>query len=134
VSRFPASPAAAKAKLGLIRIDIEKKDFAAAQGRAKEMATTRTDEIGAEAQYLSGAAYAGAKDWKNAITALLRVKYVFPTYDHWVAKSYVSLGDAYLATQDIRHAKAAYQSALKFKQETAVVEDAQQRLTSLEKP
>jgi len=134
ISKFPSSTAAVKGKLGLVRIELADGKFPAANEQATEIATTRTDEFGAEAQYLSGVAYSGAKDWKNAITALLRVTYVFPTYDRWVAKSYVALGDAYIATQESLKAKSAYQNAMKFKQETEVAEAARKRLESLLKP
>ncbi len=133
ISRFSSSVAADKAKLGIIRIDIQNGDFETAQKQTQVVATARTDEIGAEAQYLSGIVYSSAKDWKNALTALLRVKYVFPSYEHWVAKSYVAMGDVYVATQDSRKAKEAFQNALKFKRETDVVAEAQQRLKKLEK-
>jgi tol-pal system protein YbgF len=131
ISQFPTSTAAMKGKLGLVRIDIANKDYTIALDLAKEIATGRTDEFGAEAQYLSGIALSSEKDWKGAITALLRVKYVYPSYDQWVAKSYVALGDAYLATQDSRQAKIAYQNALKFKWETETVAEARKRLENL---
>jgi outer membrane protein assembly factor BamD (BamD/ComL family) len=133
ISQFPSSNVAVKGKLGLVRIDIESKNYSAAQDRAKDVAAARTDEFGAEAQYLSGLAYCGAKDWKNAIIALLQVSNVFPSYDQWVAKSYVALGDAYVATEDPRNAKSAYQNALKFKRETETAAEAQKRLERLQK-
>jgi tol-pal system protein YbgF len=133
ISQFPSSNVAVKGKLGLVRIDIENKNYSVAQDRAKDVAAARTDEFGAEAQYLSGLAYSGAKDWKNAITALLRVINVFPSHDQWVAKTYVALGDAYVATEDPSNAKSAYQNALKFKQETETAAEAQKRLEKLQK-
>lgn len=131
ISRFPSSTAAIRGKLGLVQIDIEDRKYSSAEQRAKEIATTRTDEFGAQAQYLSGIASASAKDWNNAVTALLRVKYVFPSYDRWVAKSFVALGDAYRATHDSRKAKSAYESALKYKQEPETVAEARKRLGDL---
>ncbi len=131
ISKFPSSTAAIKGRLGMVRIDIANNDYPTAEDRAKEIAMTRTDEFGAEAQYLLGIAFSSAKDLKNAATALLRVKYVFPSYDRWVAKSYVALGDVYVATQDSRRAKTSYQNALKFKQETETVAEARKRLESL---
>ncbi len=131
IADFPATTAATQAKLGLVRISIANKDYVSAEERANSVATSRTDEFGAEAQYLVGMAYAGGKEWKNAITALLRVKYVFPTYDRWVAKSYVALGDAYKATHDSKKARSAYESALQYKLETETVAEARKRLGSL---
>ncbi|HTP12500.1 MAG TPA: tetratricopeptide repeat protein, partial [Bacteroidota bacterium] len=132
LNRYPSSTAADKARLGLVRIDIAEGNFETAQKQAQDIATAHTDEIGAEAQYLSGVAYASAKDWKNALTALMRVKYVFPSYEHWVAKSCVATGDAYVSSGDTRKAKEAFRSALKFKQETDVVAEAEKRLKQLE--
>jgi TolA-binding protein len=134
VSQFPSTTGAVKGKLGLIKIDLANSNYASAQRNAQDLVTSRTDEFGAEAQYLSGVAYSGTKDWKNAITALLRVKYVFPTHDRWVAKSYIALGDAYAATQDPGRARSAYQNALKFKKETETVSEANKRLERMQKP
>ncbi len=133
ISQFPATIGAVKGRLGLIRIDLADRNYQSAQVRAQEMATSRTDEFGAEAQYLLGLAFSGAKDWKTAITALMKVKYVFPTYDRWVAKSYVALGDAYIAIQDPIRAKSAFDDALKFKKETETASEARKRLERMSK-
>ena len=132
ISQFPSSTAAIRSKLGIVRIEIAEKEYAAAGDHAKQIATSRTDEFGAEAQYLSGVAFSDAGDWKNAETALLRVKYVFPSYDHWVAQSYVALDDVYHAMKDARRAKTAYQNALKFKDETEIVAQAKLGLEKLQ--
>jgi TolA-binding protein len=133
IAQFPSSEAADKGRIGLVRVHIAEKAYISAQRMAQSIATARVDEVGAEAQYLAGVAYADAKDWSSAVTAFLRVKYVFPAYEQWLAKAYLGLGSAYEATKDIRLAKDAYQSVIRFKRETETVGEAEKRLKELEK-
>ena len=51
------------------------------------------------------------------ITALLRVKYVFPSYERWVGRACLGLGDAYEQTKDVRRARESYLTVLKLKTE-----------------
>lgn len=132
ITQYPSTMVALRAELGLVRIALETKDYAGAQEKAKRVATSRTDEFGAEAQYLAGVALSGAKDWKNAETALLRVKYVFPSYDRWVAKAYVALGEVYEGMKDSRRARTAYEDAMKYKSETETSTEARKRLEQLQ--
>ena len=100
---------------------------------AEKVASSRKDELGAEAQYIVGASLAGKKDWTNVITALLRVKYVFPSYDRWVGRAYLGLGDAYEQMKDLRKARESYRAALKLNTDKSVIEEAQRRLKRMEK-
>jgi tetratricopeptide (TPR) repeat protein len=98
----------------------------------QKVATSRVDEVGAEAQYLSGAAYAENKEWQNAITAFLRVRYVFPGQEEWLSRAYLGLGQAYEELKDPQKAKEAYQNALKLQKEGDVAIEASRRLKALE--
>jgi TolA-binding protein len=97
------------------------------------VATTRNDAIGAEAQYLLATIFAERKDWNNAVTAYLRVRYVFPSYEEWVTKAYLGLGIAYENLNDLRKAKEAYQNVLRLKKDEPSVVEAERRLQALEK-
>jgi tetratricopeptide (TPR) repeat protein len=110
----------------------ESQDYDKAQAAAEKVATSRKDEVGAEAQYLIGASLAGKKDWTNVITALLRVKYVFPSYERWVGRACLGLGDAYEQTKDLRRARESYLTVLKLKTDSAVIEETQRRLKRME--
>ena len=125
-------PIADEARIAQARMYFELKEYDRANVTAEKVATSRKDEIGAEAQYIVGASLAGKKDWANVITALLRVKYVFPSYERWVGRAYLGLGDAYEQTKDVRHARESYLAVLKLKTDTSVIEEAQRRLKRME--
>ncbi len=128
VSRFPKSIAADRARLALARIYLDETNYAESIQYAQHVATGRTDELGAEGQYLIGVAESSQKDWKAAITAFLRLRYIFPTHENWLAKGYLGLGEAYEQTNDVRRAQEAYQTVLKFEQQRDEVAEAQRRL------
>jgi tetratricopeptide (TPR) repeat protein len=126
-------PIADDARVAQSRIYFESQDYDRAKAVAEKVATSRKDEAGAEAQYIVGASLAGKKDWANVITALLRVKYVFPSYDRWVGRAYLGLGDAYEQTMDMRRARESYLTVLKLKTDNSVIEEAQRRLKKMER-
>jgi TolA-binding protein len=121
-----------EARIAEARMFFALQEYDKAKVFAEKVATTRKDDLGAEAQYLVGASLAGKKDWSNVITALLRVKYVFPSYERWVGRAYLGLGDAYEQTKDVRRARESYLTVLKMKTDTSVTEEAQRRLKRLE--
>jgi TolA-binding protein len=130
-SRYPSTVEADRARTGLAKIALRGKEYAAAQRLAQGVATTRTDDVGAEAQYLSGLTYAQSGDWQNAITAFLRVRYVFPSHEIWLAKAYLGLGQAYEQVNDVIKAKESYQQVLKVSKSGEEFEAASQRLKVL---
>jgi tetratricopeptide (TPR) repeat protein len=131
VSKFPSTIEADRARIGLTRIALRDKDYAGAQSLAQAVATTRTDDVGAEAQYLSGIAYAQSGDVQSSVTAFLRVRYVFPSHEVWLAKAYVGLGQLYEQTKDLVKAKESYQEALKILKSGDEFDTATQRLKLL---
>ncbi|MCX6133789.1 MAG: tetratricopeptide repeat protein [Ignavibacteriales bacterium] len=131
ISKFPSTIEADKARVGLARIALSAKDYVVSQDLAQKAATTRTDDVGAEAQYLSGLAYAQSGDLPNAITAFLRVRYVFPSHETWVAKAYVGLGQAYEQMKEVGKARESYQQVLKMLKSGEDYDTASQRLKML---
>jgi TolA-binding protein len=131
VSKYPSTVEADEARIGLTRIALRAKDYAAAQTYSQQVATTRTDEIGAEAQYLSGAAYVASGDVQSAITAFLRVRYVFPSHEGWLAKAYLGLGKAYEQAKDGAKAKESYQQVLQLLKSGEDFEEASRLLKAL---
>ncbi|MCX6121711.1 MAG: tetratricopeptide repeat protein [Ignavibacteriales bacterium] len=132
IQEYGDLPIADKARVAQARMYFELQDYDRAKTAAEKVATSRKDETGAEAQYIVGASLAGKKDWSNVITALLRVKYVFPSYERWVGRAYLGLGDAYEQTKDARRARESYLTVLKLKTESSVIEEAQRRLKRME--
>jgi TolA-binding protein len=132
IKDFGDLPIADEARIAQARIYFQEGAFDQAKTIAEKIATSHKDELGAEAQYMIGASLAGKKEWANVITALLRVKYIFPSYERWVGRAYLGLGDAYEQTKDKKRARDSYQAVLKSKTDTSVIEEAQRRLKRME--
>ena len=70
---------------------------------------------------------------EDAITALLKVRYVFRNYDEWMAKSYLELGKIYEQLKEPQRAQDAYRRAVRYERVQGVVEEARSRLQKLER-
>jgi TolA-binding protein len=70
------------------------------------------------------------KNYPDAILSFMRVKYVFPGADDWIAKSYFGLGDCYEKTNQKQKAKEAYSVVVK--QGGELAGEAEQRLRKLD--
>lgn len=131
IAAHPGTEAADRSKLALARIYLRETNYAEAEALATQVATGRTDQVGAEAQYLIGLQFAQQGDWANAIPAYLRVRYIFPSHEEWLARAALGLGEAYEATDDHNRAREAYQSVLRMEQQKDAVAEAQRRLRRL---
>lgn len=76
----------------------------------REVATINKSVWGAEARYEIANCYYTLNELSNAEKAGLEVIKVTGSYDYWVAKAYILLGDVYLQQKDYFNAKATYQS------------------------
>jgi tetratricopeptide (TPR) repeat protein len=76
----------------------------------KQVAAVNKSAWGAEARYEIANCYYTLNELPNAEKAGLEVIKVTGSYDYWVAKAYILLGDVYLQQKDYFNAKATYQS------------------------
>lgn len=76
----------------------------------KEVSATNKSEWGAEARFETANCYFMLNQLPTAEKAALEVIKVTGSYDYWVAKAYILLGDIYLAEGDYFNAKATYKS------------------------
>ncbi|MEO8765214.1 MAG: tetratricopeptide repeat protein [Ginsengibacter sp.] len=76
----------------------------------KQVAAINKSAWGAEARYEIANCYYTLNDLSNAEKAGLDVIKITGSYDFWVAKAYILLGDVYLLQKDYFNAKATYQS------------------------
>jgi len=109
---YPVNIFADKAKLEMGLIELKKKRYDSADKLFLELVSKRTDDIAAKAQYAYGLSLLEQDKIQNAITAFVRVLNVFQTYDEWVAKSYLKLGDAYLKMNDKDKAREMYRTVI----------------------
>ena len=88
----------------------EAKDYANAIAEFKTVAGMTKSETGAEARYSIADSYLQQNDLEAAEKAGFDVIKNTPSYEYWVAKSYILLGDVYARQQDYFNAKATFQS------------------------
>ncbi|MDQ0109327.1 TolA-binding protein [Chitinophaga terrae (ex Kim and Jung 2007)] len=86
------------------------KDYAAAIGEFKTVAGMTKSETGAEARYNIADSYLQQNELEAAEKAGFDVIKNTPSYEYWVAKSYILLGDVYARQQDFFNAKATFES------------------------
>jgi len=127
------SEEADRARISSAAIKIQFQDYGAARSLAGRVATSRTDALGAEAQVVLGRCLLAEKDFAQAVTAFLRVQYVFRAYESWVGESYLGLGEVYESQGDRGKAREVYRAATKLKNQKAIVQVAERRLALLER-
>lgn len=131
VRRWEASRAADRARIGLARLALAAGDATGARTLSQRVATGRTDEIGAEAQFVVGETWAAAGDWRQATTAFLRVRYVYTAYVEWVNRALLEAGRSYERAGDKARARETYRDLLQRQPEAAIRKEAEQRLGAL---
>ena len=76
----------------------------------KQVSAVNKSEWGAEARYETANCYYTLNQLSTAEKAAMEVIKVTGSYDYWVAKAYILLGDIYLKEKDYFNAKATYKS------------------------
>ena len=130
IAQYPKTAASDRSKVALGWMNEAVANYSPALEYFKSVATNRTDELGAEAQYAVGVTQQASKDYSEAILSFLRVKYVFPSADDWIVKSYFNLGECYEKTNQKEKAKDAYNFVVKHGGDLS--QEAEQRLRKLE--
>jgi TolA-binding protein len=131
IQRYKGSTEADRAIIGLGIINLEKGDMTSARGRFNEIIRKRTDEAGAEAQYYYGESLAREGNHREAVTQLLRVKYVYPSATDWIARSYLSLGECYEKLEETGKAREAYMMVLNTHKEDDLGKEAGERIKGI---
>lgn len=130
---FPREYAADESRVRLARLLATAEQPLRAVDLAREVASGRTDALGAEAQYVVGLVRAIQKDWATATKEFLRIRYVYPTAEQWIARAYVRMGEAYEQLHDLTKARDAYSRAVRMKKVPDAAQEAAQRLDALER-
>lgn len=112
INYYDGSVFAAKSKVELGILEIERKNYENAMNLLKEAAENRLDDIGAQAQYYYGVALFNQEKINDAITAFVRVRSIFAAYDEWYTKSLLKLGDCYVKINDKKQARDMYRAVI----------------------
>ena len=118
-----------KMELGLVELAAQRYDNA--ETYFKSLSDTRTDELGAKAQYYLGVLYQDENKLPEAATAFVRVKTVFSGYDEWLTRSYLKLGDVYVDMKDNGSAREMFKYVVSKHKGDAYGREAQTKLRAL---
>ncbi|HSD63665.1 MAG TPA: tetratricopeptide repeat protein, partial [Ignavibacteriaceae bacterium] len=120
----------AKFELGLIELSAKRYDNALFYFR--NLAESRTDDIGAEAQYYIGITYNEQDSTESAINAFEKVRTIYSAYDEWLTKSYMELGDIYVKQDSTDKAREYYRAIVSKHKGDQFGKEAQNKLRKLE--
>ncbi len=109
---YPESVFGEKSKFELGLIEFNAKRFESAELYFKNLAESKTDELGAKAEYFYAWSLFNQNKFTDAITALVRIRTIFSNYDEWLMKSYLLLGDCYVKLNDKKQAEKMYRKIL----------------------
>ncbi|MBI4536271.1 MAG: tetratricopeptide repeat protein [Ignavibacteriae bacterium] len=121
-----------KGMIGIGIIRQQREQYGDAIAAFTEVAGRRTDEVGAEAQYRIGETLFKQQLYKDAVTALLRVKYVYPSSRDYIARAYLKIGECYEKVSDKGKAREAYQTVLKTHKEDEFGREADKKMKELQ--
>jgi len=131
INNYEGSIFAAKAKVELGIIELQRNNFDKAQSYLKEVGENRLDDIGAQAQYLYGLSLFGQNRMNESISAFVRVRSVFVAFDEWYTKSLLKLGDCYVKMNDNKQARELYKAVLSRHQNDEYSKEAKKKLKQL---
>lgn len=118
-----------KFEMGLIEFALGR--YTSADNLFRSLAEKRGDDLGAKAQYYHGLSLFEQGKTTDAITALVRVRTVYSTYDEWLTKSYLLLGACYEKLKDFEQAKEMYRIVIQKHRGNVFGQEAQEKLRRL---
>jgi len=128
---YPESIFAEKSAVEIGIIELARRNYKTADDLFKSVFEKRSDDIGAKAQYYYGESLLEQGQIQDAISAFVRVGFVYSAYDEWVTRSLLKLGDAYLALGDKTKAREMYQGVLRRHRTGDFAAEAQKKLKGL---
>jgi TolA-binding protein len=90
-------------------------------------------EMSAEARYNIAAIHFQKKDYKKSSDVLFELIKMVPSYDYWIAKGFILLGDDYMMMDDAFQAKHTWQSIIENYEGADLKAIAQKKLDDLKK-
>ncbi|MFA8344054.1 MAG: tetratricopeptide repeat protein [Rhodothermaceae bacterium] len=130
-SYYIESVFADKAKLELGLIELARKNYERSEELLKTLGEIRNDDIGAKAQFNYGAVLFEQGKYDDAISALVRVRSVFPGYDEWYTRSLLKLGDCYIKIKEWKKAREMFRAVKKKHPKDEFGKEANKKLKTL---
>ena len=121
-----------KSKFEIGLIDLATENYTNADLNFQSLAESKSDDLGAKAQYYLGVSLFEQEKYEEAITALERVRLVFSAYDEWLTKSYLKIGDCYTKLEQYDKAKEMYRAVLSKHRGNMFGQEAQSKLRDLQ--
>lgn len=131
ITYYDGSIFAAKSKIEVGILEMNRGAFDNAESLFKELGQKRTDDIGAQAQYYYGVALFNQNKTNDAISAFVRVRSVFAAYDEWYSKALIKLGDCYIKLKDYSKAREMYNAVAKKHKDDELGKEAIKKLKRL---
>jgi tetratricopeptide (TPR) repeat protein len=113
------------------KADVAEKQFPAALAKFKEAYTRFNNKYAAEAKYREALVYFTTDSFELTKESCYGVLDQFNSYDYWVGKSMLLLGDAFLKTNDEFNAKATWNSVAENFEIQELVAEAREKLARL---
>jgi len=107
-----SNPTLSEANLLYARSAMMKNDLDEAEKHFKIVAKTPSSEAGAESKYSLALIYFKKNNYKQSQGECYQVINQVPSYEYWIGKSFLLLGDNYLALKDTFQAKHTYKSII----------------------
>jgi TolA-binding protein len=105
--------------------------YAEAQSAYRDVVAVNKAALGAEARYRIAESYYLMQDWKNAEKAAMETINKSGSYDYWITKAYILLGDIFTKQKDWFNAKATLQSVVDNSKITELKIEAQEKLDAV---
>jgi TolA-binding protein len=132
MQNYPNTIFSEKSKLELGLIEMAAKRYDNAESYFQDLASNRTDELGAQGQYYYGMTMMEQDSLDDAIDAFIKVRNFFPGYDQWVTNAYLQLGECYTKKNEIQKAKNVYRDVLAKHRGDEYGKEAEKKLRELE--
>jgi TolA-binding protein len=101
-----------KARIIAGRCYVKQENFADAKKVFALVAKTKSGEAVAESKYWLAFIEYKMSNYKEAQSTALEIQKMTPSYDYWIAKGFILIGDIYVAQKDTFQAKMTYKSIL----------------------
>ena len=115
---------------------MQKENFSDAKSELSIVAKRTNSEMTAESKYLHATIEFKQTNYKESQKLIFEIQKQNPSYDYWIAKGFILLGDNYLAQRDTFQAKETYKSIVEnFEQQPSYPDDpkeiARQKLSTI---